>query len=96
MTKQYYYECPIKAAYMAEYFNVIVYIDKYGDSHEVRSCSNHIFEPKNGDMDDSGAIYNAEEKLWQDLGHAYTHTYLKSQTAFRDGKHFFTPESEEV
>jgi hypothetical protein len=99
MTKQYYYKCPIKAAYMEKYFGVKFLptteplpITKY----VVSDKSNHIFEPKACDKDEDGYLYCEDSKGWIDTNNLDREPIKTSQTAFRDGKHFFMPESEEA
>lgn len=72
------------------------------DKLYVHPKSLRLLEPKDGDKDEDGYVYHAKLKWWlredsdgKGTGHVFNKGCI-SQTAKRDGKHFFFPEREDA
>ena len=80
--KKYYYDCPLQALYMNKEFGVKM---SEAIKIDVSKESNHIFEPKAGDIcysryfDDFVKIINGSFDM------------QVNEIIMRDGKHFFMP-----
>lgn len=62
--------------------------------------SEHIFEPQDGDKDEEGYVYNSKMEGWEKrIVYSVERDFKRkefSETTTRNGKHFFTPKTEEI
>lgn len=92
--EKYYYECPIKAAYMTHAFGITTYVElaingEVFDTYHIKDWNNRELrfnEKKHYISDESKHIF--EPKDW-DLKNEQT-----GEIIMRDGKHFFMPKVE--
>lgn len=111
-----HYTDPFVAGYMVKEFGVLMvnskrgimeyhkFFDEYPETsgiYRVHPDSYHIFEPREGDKNIDGFIYNKEKDLWvyeyKSFGVTCKFQIAVSSTNspnidMRDGKHFFMPE----